>query len=242
MRPVGVWAAAARLLVALVVAALAASCQHLVPQAEQGLGGPERAGTIGGGDSTSGDGAGGNATDIDGAMASAGVPGTDDTPANTAESQPGETGSSASGDTATPPRKPAPTREAWDVRILASGSQSAVHVPVARLISDQATWVQVWNAIHSNVLPPPTAPEIDFSREEVVVLVLGDRPTAGYGIAVEQVNTTLRGTTISVRVTTPGDQLVAQVLTSPFQLSAIPIARRPVTFDGDDIELGYVGE
>ena len=230
MRPAVVWSA--QLLGALIIVALLASCQHLLPQAAPDQAGPEGAATT---DSASG--AAG-----DGSVAAVGAPPADDAGANGSGPQPGETGGPASGDIASPPREPAPNREASDVRILASGSQSAVHVPVARLISDQTTWVQVWNAIYSNVLPPPTAPEIDFSREEVVVLILGDRPTAGYGIAVSQVNSTPRGTTITVRITTPGDQLVAQVLTSPFQLTAIPIARRPVTFDGDDIELGYVGE
>ena len=126
------------------------------------------------------------------------------------------------------------------LRVLAAGSQSAVRVPVAGTITSQVVLEEVWFAMHANQLSPPAVPEVDFGSETVIILILGERPSAGYSVRAAE--TTLRDGSIEVRiaVSSPGpDVMTASVLTSPFQLSAIEITGVPVTFVGEDLRDGY---
>jgi len=126
------------------------------------------------------------------------------------------------------------------LRVLAAGSQSAVRVPVAGTITSQVVLEEVWFAMHANQLSPPAVPEVDFGSETVIILILGERPSAGYSVRAAE--TTLRDSRIEVRiaVSSPGpDVMTASVLTSPFQLSAIEITGVPVTFVGEDLREGY---
>ncbi len=133
-----------------------------------------------------------------------------------------------------------PTTDAIPLRILAAGSQSAIRVPVAGAITNQVVLEEVWFAMHANQLSPPEVPEVDFGSETVIILILGERPSAGYSVRAAEI--TLRNNSIEVRiaVSSPGpDVMTASVLTSPFQLSAIEITDVPVTFVGEDLRDGY---
>lgn len=99
---------------------------------------------------------------------------------------------------------------------------------------------EVWAAIHANTLSAPIVPEIDFSSELVILLILGERPTAGYGVRATHATVDERSVAVFVEVTTPDPgSMNATVLTSPFELSAIPAFDLPVTFAGDDVREGF---
>ncbi len=138
------------------------------------------------------------------------------------------------------PDDASPSPDEIPLRILAAGSQSAVRVPVTGAITNQVALEEVWFAMHANQLSRPEVPEVDFGSETVIILILGERPSAGYSVRAEEI--TLRDNRIEVRiaVTSPGpDVMTASVLTSPFQLSAIEITDVPVTFVGEDVRDGY---
>ncbi len=126
------------------------------------------------------------------------------------------------------------------VRVLAAGQQSAVRVPVARTVTNRMIFLDVWAAIHANQSPPPTPPEVDFERETVVVLVLGERRTGGYGVAVRQVTERRDTVTLTVGVISPvPDAMVTMALTSPYQIVSVPIVGKTFVFTGDDVRDGY---
>ncbi len=70
----------------------------------------------------------------------------------------------------------------------------------------------------------PTQPAIDFSREVVVGVVAGERPTGGY--AIEIVSAARHGRTLEVTVREkrpdPGSMTI-QVLTTPWALAAVTV-------------------
>jgi len=128
-------------------------------------------------------------------------------------------------------------------KILAAGLQSAVRVPVARVISDQLSWQQAWAVIHANQLDPPPVPSVDFSESRVVVLILGERDTGGYSVAVAAVRELRNAVEVEVAVTAPEPgMIVSQALTSPYSLVAIPRSSKPVVFVGDDVTEGFHGD
>ena len=138
------------------------------------------------------------------------------------------------------PDDASPSPDEIPLRILAAGDQSTVRVPVAGAITSQVVLEEVWFAMHANQLNRPEVPEVDFGSETVIILILGERPSAGYSVRAAEI--TLRDNSIEVRiaVSSPGpDVMTASVLTSPFQLSAIEITDVPVTFVGEDLRDGY---
>lgn len=133
-----------------------------------------------------------------------------------------------------------PSADSLPLRVIASGTQSAVRIPVARMVTTQLVWEEVWSAIHANVMNPPPVPDVDFSSESVIVLVLGERRSGGYGVRVRQVTEERNSVIVEVEVTSPDpDAMVTLQLTSPYLLAAIPKIRKPVVFAGDDVRDGY---
>jgi hypothetical protein len=68
-----------------------------------------------------------------------------------------------------------------------------------------------------------TRPNVDFSREIVVAVFMGTRPTAGFGVEIVRVRQEGAALVVSYRETRPSpDSVAAQVLTSPFHIVAVP--------------------
>jgi protease stability complex PrcB-like protein len=81
-----------------------------------------------------------------------------------------------------------------------------------------------WSALWSQHAGDRARPAVDFSKEMVVAVFLGTRPTAGF--SVEVVGARQEGATliVSYRESRPQPGVVtAQVLTSPFHVVAVPM-------------------
>lgn len=64
---------------------------------------------------------------------------------------------------------------------------------------------------------------VDFERHMIVGVLLGERPTAGFRVDISGVQQAADAIIVQAAETAPGpDDIVAQVLTFPFQLVTIP--------------------
>jgi hypothetical protein len=74
------------------------------------------------------------------------------------------------------------------------------------------------------------APAVDFTRDIVVAVFIGSRPTGGFGVEIADVVTAPdRSITVRYRERRPaGDAITAQVITSPYVFAAVP---RPTSAD-----------
>ena len=80
-------------------------------------------------------------------------------------------------------------------------------------------WATLWN-LHAG---ERTRPNVDFSREIVVAVFMGTRPTAGFAVDIVGVREEGTALVVSYRETRPGpDVVAAQVLTSPYHIVAVP--------------------
>jgi hypothetical protein len=80
-------------------------------------------------------------------------------------------------------------------------------------------WTRLWNQ-HAG---ERTRPNVDFSREVVVAVFMGTRPTAGFSIEIVRVREEGPALVVTYKETRPApDALTAQVLTSPFHIVAVP--------------------
>jgi hypothetical protein len=114
------------------------------------------------------------------------------------------------------------------MRVLDRGAQSGIEEARQVVVRTAAEW----NALWKQHAPQRPVPAVDFGREVVAAVFLGSRPSGGF--AVQIVGTAPQAGTLVVqyRETKPGaDAIAAQVITSPFQLVALPKADGDVKFE-----------
>lgn len=108
---------------------------------------------------------------------------------------------------------------------------SGVREPLERVIRDHATWRDMWAAIWGSMVPERPLPEVDFTRDMVVVVALGERRTGGYNVLVSSAWETEGRVTVEARTRMPGTAcFVTQAFTYPLDAVRVPRRDGPVTF------------
>ena len=114
------------------------------------------------------------------------------------------------------------------VRSLDQGGQSEVDAPRQVAVRDRDAWASLWRA-HA---PRRPAPAVDFSREMVVGVFIGTRPTAGFAVEIVGYRESGNDVIVLYRETAPSrDTITAQVIVSPYDLVVIPRRSGTVTFE-----------
>jgi len=114
--------------------------------------------------------------------------------------------------------QPAPRTLQWEV--LSSGQQ-AVNItrPTYRLVRDEAELRSLWNQLHGTQLRVPPLPSVDFRRETLLVAMMGQRPSGGYGIEVTGVTLEGGDLFVDVRMIEPeAGAVTTSALTSPWSM------------------------
>jgi hypothetical protein len=111
-------------------------------------------------------------------------------------------------------------------------STSGLDDPLRVMIRDRKAWREMWERIHRRgPSPEPELPEINFSKEMLVVVALGSRPTGGYAIFIEGVYE--RDGRLEVKVSSQSagkNCMVTQSVTQPIDIVRIPKADIPMAF------------
>jgi len=113
---------------------------------------------------------------------------------------------------------------------LARATQTGYDAPAELAIRDATPWDDAWRRLHPGDAPP--APAVDFGREMVVVVALGQRPTGGVDVAIDSaVVAPDDGATVHYTVREPGAGcMAAQVITTPATAARVARAAGTVTF------------
>jgi hypothetical protein len=113
---------------------------------------------------------------------------------------------------------------------LDKGLTSGVREPTQVVIRTRDDWAALWGR-HMQIQPAPQAPPVDFSRDMVVALFMGERPTGGHRIEITRVERTDSGLSVRYRSQAPDSgTMVSQALTQPFHLITIARDEAPVVF------------
>src|SRR5262245_30571129 len=79
-----------------------------------------------------------------------------------------------------------------------------------------------WKTLCGEYAEGRTCPSVDFARSIVVGVFLGTRRSAGFSVEIARVERDGDAVTVSYRERQPGpDDMVAQMITSPYQLVTI---------------------
>lgn len=96
---------------------------------------------------------------------------------------------------------------------------SGIGQPERLVVRDEATWHSVWASIWSGIMPVPATPNVDFTKEMLIVAALGSRSTGGYGILVDSAMTTNSGLTVWIGTWSPGPRcLTTQAFSAPLDV------------------------
>src|SRR5688500_2169584 len=96
-----------------------------------------------------------------------------------------------------------------------SGQQTARQVTVRTAAE--------WKALWKDHAPAANMPEIDFSKEMVVGIFLGSKPSAGHEVSIVGVRMQDKDLVVEYVQKQPGrGTMAAQILTEPYHLVAVP--------------------
>ena len=112
--------------------------------------------------------------------------------------------------------RPAPRTLQWEV--VASGQQAVgIARPSFRLVRDEAELRSLWNQLHGASLNVPPLPRADFARETLLVVMMGERPSGGYRVEVQNVSLDGGDLFVDLRFVEPApDAVTTAALTSPW--------------------------
>src|SRR5712691_3552512 len=113
------------------------------------------------------------------------------------------------------------------VRSIDKGMQSQIDEARQATVRSPDEWAKLWSQ-HAG---ERSQPAVDFSREMVVGVFLGSRPTAGFNIEILGAREEGHALVVQYREARPSPTTItAQVLTSPYHLVAVP-TRTQVRFE-----------
>ena len=113
------------------------------------------------------------------------------------------------------------------LRTVGKGPMSAIDQPRQVTVRSAAEWGALWKENGAKA----ALPAVDFSREMVVGVFVGTRPTAGYGVEIVRAIGNSSTLVVEYVETAPSrDTITAQILTAPYHLAAIPKRDGTVTF------------
>ncbi|MFN0243075.1 MAG: protease complex subunit PrcB family protein [Planctomycetota bacterium] len=104
-------------------------------------------------------------------------------------------------------------------RSLLRGYGSGVRESGIRVARSQEEWTKLWAEHSAHTLPRPQAPDIDWKNEMVVCVLLGERPSGGFSIQVEEVDDQSKPWIVYARERVPAEgALVPMMMTAPYHM------------------------
>jgi hypothetical protein len=110
-------------------------------------------------------------------------------------------------------------------KTIAKGLRSGIREPSQIAIHSQGEWQKLWRQHTSTSTAPAPLPTVDFDKEIVAAVFLGEKPTGGYGVEISSAEVADRALTVFVRETSPKPgAIVTQAINQPFHIVRIETA------------------
>jgi hypothetical protein len=115
------------------------------------------------------------------------------------------------------------TADVLPMRTIAKGAFSGIQEPKQEVIQDSAAWERAKTQLTAGVKGGQNMPEVDFTKEMVILVTLGRKNTGGYSIQVTKVESIGDKLRITVaRTSPPPGAMAILALTAPFEAVAVP--------------------
>ena len=130
---------------------------------------------------------------------------------------------------------PLPAAQAYqtiEFQTLVEGDSKGTYPAKNQLITSQAAWQSFWTAVHRQLPVMPNILPVDFSKNDVIAVTLGPKPTDGYTVRLLSLSTTGQQFKADIQVGMPGKgcNLPAHA-TGPYHLVMVPKITGPLTYE-----------
>ena len=113
--------------------------------------------------------------------------------------------------------------EPLPLRSLAKGNFSGFTEAKKEIIKTNADWERAWAKLSVRLKDPDKLPAVDFTKDMVVLVTMGQQRTGGYSIEIIKVEEADGKLRIYVkRREPPSGAFTLQALTAPFHAVAVP--------------------
>ena len=113
---------------------------------------------------------------------------------------------------------------------------SGIVKPLLVVIRDREAWLEFWKQLSSRQQPPPPLPDIDFLREMLIVVSMGQRNTGGFDITVDGVYERDKKLEVVVKNISPGPNCgTTQAFTQPVDIVRVQKSDYSVVFRETDV-------
>ena len=113
--------------------------------------------------------------------------------------------------------------ETLPIRTVAKGAFSGLTEAKEQIIKNQKEWQEVWPKLSARLRDGAKVPEVDFAKEMLVLVSMGEQRTGGYNIEISKVEISEDKLKVHVNRREPASGgFNLQVLTAPFHVVAVP--------------------
>jgi hypothetical protein len=111
---------------------------------------------------------------------------------------------------------------------VAKGNRSGIDEAAQIVVHNQTDWASLWQRYASADTQHPPAPAIDFGKELVAAVFLGQKPTSGYAIEIVSIERNDGELTVTFRETNPQPGgITTQAFTQPFHIVRVGVEGTP---------------
>ncbi|NOS86813.1 MAG: protease complex subunit PrcB family protein [Ignavibacteria bacterium] len=109
------------------------------------------------------------------------------------------------------------------MEIILDGTYSAIEEKREILLNNNDDYQKLMTQVYSNLDQMPRIPVVDFNKNSVVAVFIGNRSNGGYMVVIDSISEGSKNLTVNITETTPGKNcMVTDAITRPFSLVKIP--------------------
>lgn len=127
-----------------------------------------------------------------------------------------------------PPAQGIQSKYTWEWK----GTYGGIPDKVFTIIRDQNTWDRLWSRFTLHRPYKILTPKVDFSKNMVVVLIMGEQPDSGYRIGIGSVKKEGDSTVITYYQAQPADApgQPPVIPSQPYHIKVLPVLPAPYVF------------
>ena len=115
---------------------------------------------------------------------------------------------------------------------LHSGNNGRFEAKEQKVITTKEGLTDVWTKAYGNYLKKDPVPEVDFSKNVVLLVAMGEKNAGGYTIKINKVVGSKLNTVVSILETNPGKNCnLTTAMTYPFQIVQIEKQAKEIVFN-----------
>lgn len=126
--------------------------------------------------------------------------------------------------------KNAEKTKGYPYEVLMQDSHGGYDQPQILVIREPMALRDIYGKINMTRKPGFPYPEVDFEKEMIIVLCMGEKTTGGHSIDIDSIDERSDTLIVRVRETEP-EGMAAAVMSQPFSLIKLPATKKKIVFE-----------